>query len=44
MEEPVPMLRMYSRCTGETLRKAARERSSGRSSLGLDGGSTGHGS
>ncbi len=29
MEAGVPMLRMYSRCTGETLRSAEKVRSSG---------------
>jgi hypothetical protein len=43
MDETTPMLARYSRCTGETLRSMAPERSSGRPVDGVTGGSSGTG-
>ncbi len=43
MEAWVPMLRMYCRCTGETLRRAAKLRSSGRPVSGFCAGYSGEG-
>ena len=43
MDAGVPMLRMYSRCTGETLRSTAKLRSSGRPARGCRRGTGRHG-
>ena len=42
-EAPTPMFRRYSQCTGDTERRAAKLRSSGRPSKGLSVGSIGTG-
>jgi hypothetical protein len=43
IDERTPMLARYSRCTGETLRSIAPDRSSGRPVDGVTGGSSGTG-
>ena len=43
IDETTPMLARYSRCTGETLRSMAPERSSGRPVSGFGAGSSGTG-
>ena len=43
IDETTPMLARYSRCTGETLRSIAPERSSGRPVGGFATGSSGTG-
>ena len=43
IDASVPMLRMYCRCTGETLRSAAKLRSSGAPEIGLSAGTRGEG-
>ena len=43
MEARVPMFRMYCRCTGDTLRRAAKLMSSGLPVIGFNGGSKGEG-
>lgn len=41
IDETTPMLARYSRCTGETLRSMAPDRSSGRPVPGTTAGSSG---
>ncbi len=43
IDASVPMLRMYCRCTGETLRKAEKLRSTGVPEIGFRVGTRGDG-